>query len=146
MEDYYVRQAGSGIAGYGGVRYQKGNGFFGRLISGGLLPIIKSFLPYFGKKVLTAGTNIAEDMLDGKNFKSSVKSNLNNTARTMAKDAIKKTREAVQLGDGMRKRKAKKSLKSKAIKARKSVLKKRKTKKSCLKDLKKRTVSFDFLD
>jgi hypothetical protein len=86
FDKYYETQAGTGISGFSGVRYQKGNGFFGRFISGAVLPILK----YFGKKVLHTGANVATDMLDGGDFKKVLKKNLGTSARSIAADAMEK--------------------------------------------------------
>jgi hypothetical protein len=104
MEAYYLNQAGSGIAGYSGVRYQRGNGFFGRLIRGGILPLIKQVLPYFGRNVVATGANIMQDVLDGKEIKASTKRNLSLTARRALQDGVNKTREYAQKGGGVRKK------------------------------------------
>ena len=64
FDEYYVNQAGNGIAGFSGVRYQKGNVFFGRLFNNAVLPFIK----YLGKNVLKTGANIATDLVDSDDF------------------------------------------------------------------------------
>lgn len=105
MEDYYIRQAGSGFVGYSGVRYQRGNGFFGRLISGGFVPLLKSVLPFLGKKAVDTGLNIANEMLDDegpKDFKEVVKRNMKKAGKSLAKDAIVKVKE--MRGKGVRRR------------------------------------------
>lgn len=38
LEEFYINQAGSGITGFSGVRYQRGSGFFGRLMKGAIMP------------------------------------------------------------------------------------------------------------
>lgn len=93
MDEYYVNQAGSGFTPFSGVRYQKGNGFFGRIISGGFLPLLQSVLPYLGKKALHAGANIADDLMDGKSFKESAVRNLKEYGRTIGRDAVIKIRQ-----------------------------------------------------
>lgn len=104
MDEYYVNQAGSGFTPYSGVRYQKGSGFFGRIISGGFFPLLKSVLPYLGKKALNAGANIAEDVIDGKSFKESALKNLKEYGKTIGRDAVVKIR---QQGQGIRRRRKK---------------------------------------
>lgn len=99
--NYYLTQAGSGIAGYSGIRYQKGNGFFGRLVSGGILPLLR----YLGKKALHTGVNVADDVLQGDDFKQSLKKQLQSTSRVVAKDAIEKVRGIAQEGSGMKRKK-----------------------------------------
>jgi len=101
---YYINQAGSGIAGYSGVRYQKGHGFFGRLLSGAVMPILK----YLGRKALNTGVNIGTDLLQGDNFKSTMKKRLKNTGLDIAEDTLEKVRNFRQSGSGRRRRKANK--------------------------------------
>jgi len=107
---YYINQAGSGIAGYSGVRYQKGHGFFGRLLSGAVMPILK----YLGKKALSTGVNIGTDLLQGDNFKSTMKKRLKSAGLDIAEDALEKVRNSKQSGSGRRKRR--KSLKRRSYK------------------------------
>lgn len=92
MDSFYVSQAGSGFIPYEGVRYQRGDGFFGRILSGGFMPLLRSVLPYLGRKALNAGANIAEEVLDGKNFKDSALRNLKDSGKHIARDAIKRVR------------------------------------------------------
>ena len=46
--EYYTNQAGTGITPFSGVRYQKGAGFFGRLVTKTILPLLRML----GKKCL----------------------------------------------------------------------------------------------
>jgi len=90
---YYTNQAGNGLSGFEGVRYQKGHGFFGRLISS----FAKPLLGYLGKKLLHTGTNIATDVLAGQNFKTSGKKRLHETMKLIGSDA---KRKMDQMGTG----------------------------------------------
>ena len=94
IEEYYTRQAGTGIAGYSGVRYQKGNGFFGRLITGAVLPVLR----YLGRQALKTGANVAQDVLDGQEFNKAVKTNLNTSAREVAYEGVRKLKEMTGSG------------------------------------------------
>jgi len=38
--NYYVNQAGSGIGGFQGVRFQRGQGWFGNLFKNAILPLL----------------------------------------------------------------------------------------------------------
>lgn len=93
MDEYYERQAGSGIGGFSGIRYQKGDGFFGRLVSGAILPILKKVLPFLGKTALKTGINIAGDLADGNDFKESFKRRFKDTADFVESKAMNKVRE-----------------------------------------------------
>ena len=102
---YYVNQAGTGISGYSGVKYQKGHGFFGRLLSGAVLPILK----FLGKKALNTGINIGTDFLQGENFKTSMKKRLKTTGFDIAEEALDKLKNYKQKGTGKRKSRKKAS-------------------------------------
>ena len=101
FESYYVNQAGSGIAGYSGLKYQRGHGFFGRLLSGTVLPILK----YLGKKALNTGVGIGSDVIQGENLKSAMKKRLKTTGFDIADDAYNKLKEYKQKGSGRRRKK-----------------------------------------
>jgi hypothetical protein len=112
--DYYVNQAGSGIAAYSGTRYQKGNGFFGRIITS-LIPVLKSAGKFFAKKALKTGVNIGSDLLGGENFKISVKKRLKSTGLELAEDALDRIRNMKQSGEGMKRRKKSQKNNSKKV-------------------------------
>jgi len=99
---YYVQQAGTGISGFSGVKYQRGHGFFGRIFSNTILPMLK----YLGKKALNTGVNIGGDLLQGENFKTSAKRRLKSTGFDLAEDAIDKIRNYKQKGTGRKKQKS----------------------------------------
>ena len=101
FESYYVNQAGSGIAGFSGVKYQRGHGFFGRLLSGAVLPILK----YLGKKALNTGVGIGSDIIQGENIKSSMKKRLKKTGFDIAEDTYNKLQNYKQKGSGKRRKK-----------------------------------------
>ncbi len=99
--NYYVKQAGSGISGFSGSRYQRGNGFFGKI-----LKHLKPALRYIGRQGLKTATSIGRDLLNGENFVNSAKSNLRNTGNTILNDALDKADELVkQTGNGIKRRK-----------------------------------------
>lgn len=99
--NYYVNQAGSGIAGFAGTRDERGRGFFGKLFSSTILPILK----YFDKSALTTGVNVAEDVLEGKNIKEVIKSKAIESGKNITRDAIERSPSYIQKGSGKRKRK-----------------------------------------
>lgn len=98
---YYSNQAGSGIAGFHGVRYQRGHGFFGRFFKG----VLPTILKYLGKQTLKTGLNVADDILEGNNLKESIRTRVGETGRNVVKDAIKRGNRYIQTGEGRRKRK-----------------------------------------
>lgn len=103
---YYVQQSGSGIAGYQGTRLQRGFGFWGRLFSSTILPAIK----WAGKRVLSTGTDVLDDVLDGRNVQESIKDRGTATLKSMGRTATKRARAYVndeQTGSGKRRKRRK---------------------------------------
>src|SRR6266705_1826271 len=86
--NYYCKQAGSGIAGYAGSRYQRGGGFFGKIFKK-LTPAIK----YIARKGLKAVSSVGRDVLNGENLVESLKDNLTSTGKDIAFDALNKVDE-----------------------------------------------------
>lgn len=134
-QSYYVNQVGSGLQGFQGVRYQKGHGFFGRILSG-VLPFFRELFPILGKKALTSGVGLAQDILEGQNFKQAASKRLKTAGRDMATETLDKLKSKVQTGSGLRKKRfslVSKKRKRSATKTKKKSVKfnmKRKTKKS----------------
>lgn len=141
MDDYYVNQAGSGLGGFSGVRYQKGDGFFGRMMSGTILPIIKKVLPYLGKQALSTAQDIAGDLSQGQKFKESVGKRFKSAAGRVGEDAMAKVRQLS--GSGKRKRRRRTVCKV-AVK-KKRVTRKRRTKRKGTKRRYSRKKASDFL-
>lgn len=88
MESYYGQQAGSGIAGYNGIRYQRGHGFASALK--GLWSFIKPALPFVGRQAVAAGGDIIGLMDDGSNFKTAAKTVLKRKAGDLAFNTVGK--------------------------------------------------------
>lgn len=110
IENFLKEQAGSGLATYGGFRYHrpvsmKGNGFFGRMIKGGLLPIIRSVMPYLGQKAANAVSDFSDNIKQGKSFGSAAKGSLRKGIAGMARDLSSKLDP--QEGEGVRRRRRK---------------------------------------
>ena len=63
--NYYNSQVGIGLAGYQGLRYQKGHGWFRRLFSNVVFPFVKQVAPALGKRALPSGIALANDILSG---------------------------------------------------------------------------------
>lgn len=144
-DSYYFNQAGSGLAGFRGVRYQRGHGFFGRLLSGAIYPALR----FLGKNFLKTGMNVASDVFNSNDFSSSAlkkiaKQNLKNSSMNMMDEAVAGIKRKMK-GDGRRRKKQKKTQKkrgkivkknkkgNKSIKV--SAMKKRKMKKLLEKNL-----------
>ena len=106
FEKYYLEQAGSGIAFYPGIRYQKGHGVLGRLF-GRVLPAVLPILKSIGRTVLGTGLDVADDVVSGKSdFQTSIKTRGAAAAQNTARELISKGREKLaQSGTGSRRRK-----------------------------------------
>ncbi len=120
---YYINQAGSGISGYDGTRFQRGNGFFGSIFKNAILPVLK----YLGKKAAATGAQVATDTLSGDNIFNSIKSRGKRTFQDIAEDAGNRAIQFAQTGKG-KKRRRKANSKRKLSKKKKTT--KRRAKKS----------------
>lgn len=80
QHDYYVNQAGNGLAHFTGGDYQRGHGL-GTVISGlksHIVPLVNNSLvakaaKSLKRKALTAGIEIASDVMSGKKLKTAIK-------------------------------------------------------------------------
>lgn len=97
-----MNQAGSGIGGFQGIRYQRGNGFFGRIVSGTVMPILKKVLPFLGKTALNAGSDLLSDIEREENIKASAKKRFSESKKKIGKAAMDKVK--LLTGEGKRKR------------------------------------------
>lgn len=89
LDEYYRRQAGTGIAVYPGIRYQRGHGFFGRFFHGNLLPALQTL----GHQVLSTGVNVANDIVNNNaNPLESLKTHGKSAAKKLANDIISATK------------------------------------------------------
>lgn len=136
---YYTNQAGNGLAGFEGYRFQKGYGFFGRIFK----TFAKPLMGYLGRKALRTGRDIVEDVLGGKNLKSASKRRVMDTIGDMGSDVSKRF---AQSGSGFPaasiKRKRARPKRPVARKTRRKRKTKRKTakRKTVKRKVKKRTV------
>ena len=108
METYYLDQAGNGVPlqAFYGMRSQRGHGFFGRLISRAVLPLLR----YLGSKALDTGKNIYEDFKSGIDITDSFKNRGIDTLQTIVNDGIQNLR---QKGSGINTRRVKRKTQSK---------------------------------
>jgi hypothetical protein len=106
---YYNNQVGSGLAGFQGLRYQKGHGFFGRLFSNVLLPFVKQVIPAVGKRALPSAIGLAQDVLAGENVGQSAIKRLKEAGRNVADESLDIIKSKIQGGGRRRKRKFKTS-------------------------------------
>ena len=84
---YYNNQVGTGLAGFQGLRYQKGHGWFGRLFTS-VLPFMKQVLPALGKRALPSGISLAQDILSGENVGRSAVKRLKEAGRNIADESV----------------------------------------------------------
>lgn len=103
MDDYYEQQAGTGIATYAGLRFQKGHGFLGRFFKGILFPLVKKALPHLASAAITSAGDIAADMKTGRNFKSAAKKSLKRNVINLAEKGLTELK-----GSGRKKKKRRK--------------------------------------
>ena len=109
-KNYYTEQAGSGLAGFQGVvRHQRGHGFFGRLLSKAVYPLMR----FLGKKAVSTGANIASDvMMKNKNIKEAALERLKESANEIVDSGTDRAKKFIREGKG---RKRKKSIKKNKI-------------------------------
>ena len=124
LNEYYAQQAGTGIAIYPGVRYQRGHGFFGRFFKGTLLPLLQSL----GHKLLSTGVDVADDIVNNDMDPMTALKNRGRVAvKSAANDIISTARTKLdtmkQKGSGKRSSK-RKSIKAPAKKKKRVISKK----------------------
>jgi hypothetical protein len=133
-EGYYLNQAGNGLAGFEGDRYQKGSGFFSSLWKF-LAPGAK----LLGRKFLGHAADLGSDILKGEDFKESAKKRLKLAGKDVLNEAVERAKSFAQNGSGRRrKRRTKKSSKKSKPKRKTSSSKKKKTAKSKKRSVKKK--------
>jgi hypothetical protein len=98
--NYYSNQAGNGLSGFDGIRFQNGNGFFSNIFKSTLLPVLK----YLGRNIATTGINVASDAIGGENVLNSLKSRSKQQAKVIADDASKRLTHFAQTGSGEKRR------------------------------------------
>ena len=77
-DDYYLHQTGRGLPVFSGPALQRGHGLGG--ILGGVMrmavPLLKKGAKFLGRQALQTGVGLAEDVMAGKNVKTSAKRRL----------------------------------------------------------------------
>ena len=107
---YYNNQVGSGLAGFQGVRYQRGHGFFGRLFSG-IGSFVKDLAPGIFKRALPSAINLAKDVLAGENVSQSTKKRLIEAGKNVADETLSKINTRIQTGSGIPRKRRKYNMK-----------------------------------
>lgn len=88
--DYYNNQSGGGMPVFAGRPIMGGDGI-GNVLSGlfrAVAPVLKRGAVNLGKRALTAGANVANDVIQGKNVKSSLKRRFANTGKDILSDVV----------------------------------------------------------
>ncbi|KFM69670.1 hypothetical protein X975_14593, partial [Stegodyphus mimosarum] len=97
FEDYYLAQTGNGLPYYQGTILQKGygiGGFFAKLFRSAM-PFLMKGAKTVGKEALRTGTQIANDVLSGENFKVSLKTRSKEAGKKLARKAVQKADEMI---------------------------------------------------
>ena len=90
FEEYYVNQAGNGYPVFAGSRIQRGHGL-GSVFSGlfkAATPLLKRGAKALGKKALKTGMELANDLIEGKNFKTAAKDRLKKAGSSLMEEAV----------------------------------------------------------
>jgi hypothetical protein len=85
--NYYQKQVGGALENYhAGLKFQRGYGPWGRLISRYGLPIAK----YFGKQIFKTGVDLVSDVAKGIEPKTALKSRLKERGTSILRDILEK--------------------------------------------------------
>lgn len=120
-DSFYTSQAGGSIDPYVSYRYlpnQRGNGFFGRLISGSILPLIKRVLPYLTSKTVEGVEGIVKEVKERKSIKESAKNQLKRSTSSVLQDMASKLQP--QSGSGLRRKRKRGKKRTQPLSRRKS--------------------------
>lgn len=104
--DFYMNHYGAMADGHFQQRYvaaQKGNGFFGRIIKGSLIPVIKSVLPYLKNIALDGVGGLVDDIKNGKSLQEATTGQLKRSSETVFNDMAKRVKR--QSGSGVKRKK-----------------------------------------
>lgn len=107
--EFYKRHYGAMAEGVHHQRFiptQKGNGFFGRIIRGSLIPVIKSVLPYLKNVALEGVGGLVDDLKSGKSFRDATTDQFKRSSETVLNDMAKRVKK--QTGSGLRRRRRQK--------------------------------------
>ena len=116
VTEYYVNQAGSGLSGFTGLRYQRGGGWLSNVWSTVGLPVLK----FLGRQALSSGLSVAGDAIEGKNVKESAIGQLKRSGR----NTIGYLKDMTEQSGSGRKRRRRRKVTSKRVTSKKLTLKK----------------------
>lgn len=99
--DYYQKQVGGALENYhAGLKFQRGYGPWGRLISRYGLPIAK----YFGKQIFKTGVDLVSDVAKGIEPKTALKSRLKERGTSILRDILEKAESQSGRGSAMKRK------------------------------------------
>jgi hypothetical protein len=99
--DYYQKQIGGALDSYyTGLKFQRGYGPWGKLISRYGLPIAK----YLGKQIFKTGVDIVSDVSKGIEPKTALKSRLKERGTSVLRDILEKAESQSGSGCGMKRK------------------------------------------
>lgn len=106
FEDYYTGQAGNGLAYYQGQPYQRGYG-----IGGWFKKLFRMALPFLargaktvGKEALRTGVEIAQDVMEGRQFAEAAEERSKAAGKKLAKKALQKADGMLGEGRGYKRK------------------------------------------
>jgi hypothetical protein len=105
---YYIRQAGGNFdpVVFKGNKYQRGRGF-GNFFSGlfrRITPFLKTVGLDIGRQLLSTGTHLLDDAVQGRNMKEAASQRFRDTGKTLVSNSMKTAREQMGLGKRRAKR------------------------------------------
>lgn len=109
LDQYYANQAGGYMPVYAGARMQRGHGLGSIFSAIGrfALPILRRLAPVVGRKIMTTGAQIMDDVAAGQAFKHAAKTRIVDTINEGIDKILPPKREQGQSGSGKRRRRTK---------------------------------------
>jgi hypothetical protein len=99
--DYYQKQVGGALENYhAGLKFQRGYGPWGRLISRYGFPIAK----YIGKQIFKTGVDLVSDVAQGIEPKTALKSRLKERGTSILRDILEKAESQSGRGSSMKRK------------------------------------------
>ena len=98
---HYESQVGGSIPVYAGqVRFQRGMGWFSRLL-GGIGNFFKGAAPSIAKRALPSAIGLAQDIVEGQNVGHSALNRLKEAGKNVADETLEQIKKKIQRGEGI---------------------------------------------
>lgn len=98
---HYKNQVGGSIPVYTGqVRFQRGMGWFSRLL-GGIGNFFKGVGPSIAKRALPSAIGLAQDIVEGQNVGHSALNRLKEAGKNVADETLEQLKKKIQSGEGI---------------------------------------------